>query len=260
MRCDKNKMVEEIEEILMRKRALIKRLEERRSIKSAIGDAKARGKRPVIGELKRKGLKDGEIIEADAAEAARGIEEGGACAVSVLTEEAFSGTLADLKTVKLAVSIPVLRKDFIFDEFQIMESYVHGADAILLIVRFLSERRVIELVKKASSFGLECLVEIDSTSKDKLPDLREIENKSILIGINNRDLDTLEVKLETFEAIAPEIKPKIPESVPLIAMSGIESSEDATRMFNAGADALLVGTSIMHAIDIKDKVRELVGD
>ena len=244
----------------MRKRALIKRLEERRSIKSAIGDAKARGKRPVIGELKRKGLKDAEIIEADAAEAARGIEEGGACAVSVLTEEAFSGTLADLKTVKLAVSIPVLRKDFIFDEFQIMESYVHGADAILLIVRFLSERRVIELVKKVSSFGLECLVEIDSTSKDKLPDLREIENRSILIGINNRDLDTLEVKLETFEAIAPEIKPKIPESVPLIAMSGIESSEDATRMFDAGADALLVGTSIMHATDITDKVRELVGD
>ena len=244
----------------MRKRALIKRLEERRSIKSAIGDAKARGKRPVIGELKRKGLKDAEIIEADAAEAARGIEEGGACAVSVLTEEAFNGTLADLKAVKLAVSIPVLRKDFIFDEFQIMESYVHGADAILLIVRFLSERRVIELVKKASSFGLECLVEIDSTSKDKLPDLREIENRSILIGINNRDLDTLEVKLETFEAIAPEIKPKIPESVPLIAMSGIESSEDAMRMFNAGADALLVGTSIMHATDITDKVRELVGD
>jgi len=249
-----------IEEILMRKRALIKRLEERRSIKSAIGDAKARGKRPVIGELKRKGLKDAEIIEADAAEAARGIEEGGACAVSVLTEEAFNGTLADLKAVKLAVSIPVLRKDFIFDEFQIMESYVHGADAILLIVRFLSERRVIELVKKASSFGLECLVEIDSTSKDKLPDLREIENRSILIGINNRDLDTLEVKLETFEAIAPEIKPKIPESIPLIAMSGIESSEDATRMFDAGADALLVGTSIMHATDITDKVRELVGD
>ena len=244
----------------MRKRALIKRLEERRSIKSAIGDAKARGKRPVIGELKRKGLKDAEIIEADATEAARGIEEGGACAVSVLTEEAFNGTLADLKAVKLAVSIPVLRKDFIFDEFQIMESYVHGADAILLIVRFLSERRVIELVKKASSFGLECLVEIDSTSKDKLPDLREIEYRSILIGINNRDLDTLEVKLETFEAIAPEIKPKIPESVPLIAMSGIESSEDATRMFNAGADALLVGTSIMHATDITDKVRELVGD
>ena len=244
----------------MRKRALIKRLEERRSIKSAIGDAKARGKRPVIGELKRKGLKDAEIIEADATEAARGIEEGGACAVSVLTEEAFNGTLADLKAVKLAVSIPVLRKDFIFDEFQIMESYVHGADAILLIVRFLSERRVIELVKKASSFGLECLVEIDSTSKNKLPDLREIENRSILIGINNRDLDTLEVKLETFEAIAPEIKPKIPESVPLIAMSGIESSEDAMRMFNAGADALLVGTSIMHATDITDKVRELVGD
>jgi len=250
----------EIEGILMRKRALIKRLEERRSIRSAIADAKSRGKRPVIGELKRRGLKKGEIaVEVDAEEAARVIEEGGACAVSVLTEEAFGGTLADLKAAKLAVSIPVLRKDFIFDEFQIMESYVHGADAILLIVRFLSERRLIELVNKASSLGLECLVEIDGASKDKLPDLSEIENKSILIGINNRNLDTLEVKLETFEAIAPEIKSKIPESVPLIAMSGIASSEDATRMFNAGANALLVGTSIMRAADIKDKVRELVG-
>ncbi|MCD6203857.1 MAG: indole-3-glycerol-phosphate synthase [Methanophagales archaeon] len=250
----------EIEGILMRKRALIRRLEERRSIRSAIADAEARGKRPVIGELKRRGLKKGEIaVEVDAEEAARAIEEGGACAVSVLTEEAFGGTLADLKAAKLAVSIPVLRKDFIFDEFQIMESYVHGADAILLIVRFLSERRLIELVNKASSLGLECLVEIDGASKDKLPDLSEIENKSILIGVNNRDLDTLEVRLETFEAIAPEIKSKIPESVPLIAMSGIASSEDATRMFNAGANALLVGTSIMHATDIKDKVRELVG-
>ena len=250
----------EIEGILTRKRALIKRLEERRSIRSAIADAKSRGKRPVIGELKRRGLKKGEIaVEVDAEEAARAIEEGGACAVSVLTEEAFGGTLADLKAAKLAVSIPVLRKDFIFDEFQIMESYVHGADAILLIVRFLSERRLIELVNKASSLGLECLVEIDGASKDKLPDLSEIENKSILIGINNRNLDTLEVRLETFEAIAPEIKSKIPESVPLIAMSGIASSEDATRMFNAGANALLVGTSIMHATDIKDKVRELVG-
>jgi len=250
----------EIEGILTRKRALIRRLEERRSIRSAIADAEARGKRPVIGELKRRGLKKGEIaVEVDAEEAARAIEEGGACAVSVLTEEAFGGTLADLKAAKLAVSIPVLRKDFIFDEFQIMESYVHGADAILLIVRFLSERRLIELVNKASSLGLECLVEIDGASKDKLPDLSEIENKSILIGVNNRDLDTLEVRLETFEAIAPEIKSKIPESVPLIAMSGIASSEDATRMFNAGANALLVGTSIMHATDIKDKVRELVG-
>ena len=249
----------EIEGILMRKRALIKRLEERRSIRSAIADAKSRGKRPVIGELKRRGLKKGEIaVEVDAEEAARAIEEGGACAVSVLTEEAFGGTLADLKAAKLAVSIPVLRKDFIFDEFQIMESYVHGADAILLIVRFLSERRLIELVNMASSLGLECLVEIDGASKDKLPDLSEIENKSVLIGINNRNLDTLEVRLETFEAIAPEIKSKIPESVPLIAMSGIASSEDATRMFNAGANALLVGTSIMHAADIKDKVRELV--
>ncbi len=250
----------QVDEILARKRALLKRLKERRSMRSAIVDAARSGKKPIIGEVKRKGLKEGEIaIAVDASEAARRIEEGGACAVSVLTEEAFNGSLADLRAVKMAVSIPVLRKDFIFDEFQIMESYVHGADAILLIVRYLSERQVIELVRAAARIGLESLVEIDRVSRDKLPlhELSEV-SESVLLGINNRDLHTLDVNIETFETLAPEVIPEIPDGVPLIAMSGIETRADAERMFNAGASAILVGTSVMHSPDMSDKVREFV--
>lgn len=249
-----------VEEILRRKRAIIERLKERRSIKRAISMANKEGKRPVIAEIKRRGLKVGEEgLDIEAAVAAKRMEDGGACAISVLTEEAFAGSLSDLKAVKLYVALPVLRKDFIFDEFQIAESYVHGADAILLIARFLSEGRLKELAKEASSLGLETLIEIDRVSKGLIPDtdLTEI-SASTLIGINNRELDTLEVNVAIFEEIAPEIKPALPADVPLVAMSGISGEEEARRMFKAGADALLAGTSIMRAGDMTRKVREFV--
>ena len=249
-----------VEEILNRKRETIGKLKERRSIKDAILAAKASGKRPVITEVKRRGLKAGgnEVI-IDAEEAASQMKEGGACALSVLTDEAFSGSLDDLRTVKVYVDLPVLRKDFIFDSFQVYESYACGANAILLIARFLTVVKLKELAKKASSLGIESLIEIDSESKDKIldADLTDISSSS-LIGINNRDLDTFDVNLATFEAIAPEVKQKIPGDVSLVALSGINNTEDARRMFDAGADALLVGTSVMNAADIAQKVKELV--
>ncbi len=247
-----------VEEILRRKREIIERLRERRSIKRAISEAKKEVKNPVITEVKRRGLKEGEsAIKVESAVAAKQMEVGGACAISVLTEEAFAGSLSDLRDVKLSVTLPVLRKDFIFDEFQVMESYVHGADAILLIARFLSASRLNELTKKAASLGMEALIEIDNVSKDMILDM-DLTSASTLIGINNRDLDTLEVDVATFEQIAPEIKSKIPADVPLVAMSGISNKEDVRRMFEAGADALLAGTSIMHAEDIARKVRDFV--
>ena len=251
-----------VEEILKRKRETIEKLKARRSIKKAILEAKKAGKRPIIAEVKRRGLKEGEEeIEIEAAEAATQMEKGGACAISVLTDEAFSGSLEDLKTVKLSVGLPVLRKDFIFDDFQMYESYAYGANAILLIARFLSAARLNELAKMASSLGMESVIEIDSESKDKIfdvdLDLTEISSSS-LIGINNRDLNTFEVNLETFEKIAPAVKPELPADIPLVAMSGIDSKEDARRMLDAGADALLVGTSIMNAENIEGKVRNLV--
>ncbi|MEA1957307.1 MAG: indole-3-glycerol-phosphate synthase [Euryarchaeota archaeon] len=241
---------------------MIEKLKQRRSIKEAISATKKAGKRPIIAEVKRRGLKVGEeAVEIEAVEAATQMEKGGACAISVLTDEAFSGSLEDLKTVKLSVNLPVLRKDFIFDEFQVYESYAYGANAILLIARFLSAARLNELAKMASSLGLESLIEIDSESKDKIfdtgIDMPGITSAS-LIGINNRDLNTFEVNLETFEKIAPVVKPELPADVPLVAMSGIDSKEDARRMFDAGADALLVGTSIMNAEDIERKVKDFV--
>jgi indole-3-glycerol phosphate synthase len=252
----------EVEEILKRKRETIDRLKQRRSIKEAILKTKKAEKRPVIAEVKRRGLKEGEEeIEIEAVEAAKRIEKGGACAISVLTDEVFSSSLEDLKTVKLSVDLPVLRKDFIFDDFQVYESYAYGANAILLIARFLSAARLNELAKIASSLGLESLIEIDSESKDKIfdagIDLPGIASAS-LIGINNRDLNTFEVNLATFEMVAPVVKPELPADVFLVAMSGIRGKEDARRMFEAGADALLVGTSIMNAEDIEGKVRNLV--
>ncbi|NQE53504.1 Indole-3-glycerol phosphate synthase [ANME-1 cluster archaeon GoMg3.2] len=249
-----------VEEIINRKRETIGKLKERRSIKDAILAAKASGKRPIITEVKRRGLKaGGNEVVIGAVEAASQMKEGGACALSVLTDEAFFGSLDDLRSVKVNVDLPVLRKDFIFDSFQVYESYACGANAILLIARFLTVERLKELAKKASSLGIESLIEIDSESKDKIldADLTGISS-SALIGINNRDLDTFDVTLETFEAIAPEVKQKIPDDVSLVALSGINNTEDAMRMFDAGADALLVGTSIMNAADIAQKVKELV--
>ncbi len=252
----------EVEEILKKKREIIEKLKARRSVKDAILATKKAGKRPIIAEVKRRGLKAGEeTVEIEAAKAASQMEKAGACAISVLTDEAFSGSLDDLKTVKLSVDLPVLRKDFIFDDFQVYESYAYGANAILLIARFLSAARLNELAKMASSLGLESVIEIDSESKDKIfdtvIDMPGIASAS-LIGINNRDLNTFEVNLETFEKIAPVVKPELPADAPLVAMSGIDSKEDARRMFDAGADALLVGTSIMNAEDIEGKVRNLV--
>jgi indole-3-glycerol phosphate synthase len=251
-----------VEEILKRKQETIEKLKERRSIKEAIAEAKKAGKRAVIAEVKRKGLKKGEEeVDIEAAKAANKMEKGGACALSVLTDAAFSGSLEDLKTVKLSVDLPVLRKDFVFDDFQVYESYACGANAILLIARFLSAERLNELAKGASSLGMEALVEIDGESKDKIfdadLDLTGISS-SALIGINNRDLNTFEVNLATFEQIAPEVKPELPYGVFLVAMSGIDGKEDARRMFDAGADALLVGTSIMNAEDIERKVKDFV--
>ncbi|RCV64010.1 indole-3-glycerol phosphate synthase [Methanophagales archaeon] len=249
-----------VEEILKRKQATIEKLKERRSLKDAIVAAKASGKRSVITEVKRRGLKtEGKEVEIEAEYAASQMKEGGACALSVLTDEAFSGSIEDLRTVKVDVDLPVLRKDFIFDVFQVYETYACGANAILLIARFLTVERLKELAKKASSLGIESLIEIDRESKDKIldADLTDISSSS-LIGINNRDLDTFDVSLSTFEAIAPEVKPNIPDDVPLVALSGINNTEDATRMFDAGADALLVGTSVMNAANIAQKVKELV--
>ncbi len=255
-----------VEEILGRKRGIVERLKERRSLRGAILKARSEGKRAVIAEVKRRGLRDTESegvknlaqsVGADAASVAKRMERGGACAISVLTDEAFLGDLEDLRSVKLAVSVPVLRKDFIFDDFQVIEAFAHGADAVLLIARFLSVDALRSLAETAFSLRMETLVEVDRTSVAKV--LSADASFASLIGINNRDLETLDVDLAVFEELAPSLKDAFPD-VPLVAMSGIESGKDAERMFKAGADAILVGTAIMKSEDIEGKVRELLGN
>ncbi len=227
----------------------MQKLKERRSLYSAIIDARRRGMTPVIGEAKRESPSLGVIRDCDVVKAALEIEEGGACAVSVLTDDSFGGVIGDLRKVKDSVKIPVLRKDFIVDEFQICEACSYGADCILLIASILKDetRRFVE---KASFYGIESLVEVHTV--DEIP--YAVDSGAKLVGINNRDLETMKVDLKTTEKLIR----KIPDNMLKISESGINNRKDIDRLSKAGADAFLIGTSIMKSGVIKSNVRRFV--
>ena len=227
----------------------IKEIKEKRSLISAIENAKERGLNPVIAEVKRKSPCRGKIRDINVVKAAEQMELGGACTLSVLTDKHFDGTLSDLRQVKNAVKIPVLRKDFIVDEFQIYESYANGADAVLLIVALLNERTQ-EFVEKVHEFGMEALVEIHSEDELKIA----LESGAKLIGINNRDLKTLEINLDNTEMLTQ----KIPRDMIIVSESGINDKEDLNWVIKTGADAALIGTGIMQSGNIEEKVKEFV--
>lgn len=234
----------------------VRELKERRSLISSIEKAKEENSNAIIAEIKRRSPASyGKIKEIDLEKAAREMEVGGACAISVLTDKHFAGSLMDLKKVKKSVKLPVLRKDFIVDEFQLYESYVYGADAVLLIAALLKERTK-GFVKKAKALGMETLVEIHSEDDLKFA----LDSKARLIGINNRNLKTLKVELSNTEKLIKKIK-KIPNERRIIKISesGIKSKEDLGRLFKAGADAALIGTAIMKAKNIEEKTKEFVG-
>ena len=166
----------------------------------------------------------------------------GTDAISVLTEkDYFSGSNDDLNEV-LNISkqkkIPVLQKDFIIDEYQIFEAKQIGADSILLIIRILSEENYVRFYNLAESLGLSVIVEIHNEEELELALKADIN----ILGINNRNLDTLTTNLETFEKLSRIV----PKGIYKIAESGIRNSEDATRMINSGANGLLVGLSLIH--------------
>jgi indole-3-glycerol phosphate synthase len=233
------------------KREEIKALKEKRSLISAIEKAGGKGVKPVIAEVKRQSPSKGKIRDADPVEAAEEMEEGGACAISVLTDKHFNGSLCDLRKVKEAVKIPILRKDFIVDEFQIYQSYGAGADAVLLIVSLL-KKKTKEFVELTHKLGMEALVEIHS-----LDELRfALDSGARLIGVNNRDLKTLRIELDTTEKLAK----KIPTDRMIVSESGIINRADLKRVLAAGAKAALIGTSIMQAENVKEKVREFTGN
>jgi len=206
----------------------------------------------VLAEIKRASPSAGEIRPgADAAELARLMEAAGASALSVLTDaNYFGGSLEDLAAARSAVSLPVLEKEFVVEEYQVHEAYAWGADAVLLIVRVLGDDELERLYRLARERGLGCLVEAhDSEDLD-----RALSISPPLVGINNRDLSTFEVDIETTLRLLPEV----PEGVAVVSQSGISTPEQARRLREAGVSAIQVGESLMRAADPAAKLAELL--
>ncbi|WP_336336914.1 indole-3-glycerol phosphate synthase [Haloarcula brevis] len=226
-----------------------------RPLSDAFDAAAADGRTPVIAEIKPTSpTADGERTD-DPVALAQQMVEGGAAALSVLTEpDHFGGSAATLEAVRDAVDVPVLRKDFVLYEEQLD---VVEADVILLIVRFLEAEGtddLADLLAAARERGFQVLVETHTAAEVE----KALDAGADIVGVNNRDLAELDVDLGTFEAVAPEV----PESVTLIAESGIQTPDDVTRMRDAGADALLVGSAIMDhgaATDVEANTRRLTG-
>jgi len=193
----------------------------------------------VIAEIKKASPSAGVIAESfEPIEIAKKYEQAGANAISVLTDtKFFQGKLEDLANVRRAASLPLLRKDFIWDRVQIAESAANGADAILLIVAALTQDQLVRMLKAAKEYRLDALVEVHSI--DELQ--RACEAGAEMIGINNRDLATFDVDLAVTEKLCGEV----PDEVVLVSESGIKTPQDVTRAKACGVDAILVGEALM---------------
>jgi indole-3-glycerol phosphate synthase len=209
----------------------------RRSLASSL-----RTKQPgVICECKRRSPSRGILRDPyDPVEIARGYAAAGAAGISVLTnEEFFGGTLTDLQNVREAVAVPLLRKDFVIDEYQLEEARAAGADAALLIASVLDPVQLRDLAAVAAGIGLEVLVEIH----DQAELVGALDSGARLIGINNRNLQNFETDLATTEALAPEV----PRDRIVVAESGLRDGADLQRMARVGVHAFLVGEAFMQA-------------
>ncbi|MDN5758619.1 MAG: indole-3-glycerol phosphate synthase TrpC, partial [Tomitella sp.] len=206
----------------------------------------------VIAEVKRASPSRGSLADiGDPAELAATYAAGGAHAISVLTEERrFHGSLADLDAVRAAVSVPVLRKDFIVGPYQIHEARAHGADIILLIVAALDQNTLSSLLDRTESLGMTALVEVHTVEEAD----RAIEAGATVIGVNARDLKTLEVDRDNFSRIAPGL----PADIVKIAESGVRGPADLMAYAGHGADAVLVGEGLVTSGDPRVMVSDLV--
>jgi indole-3-glycerol phosphate synthase len=206
----------------------------------------------VIAEVKRASPSKGALAEIlDPADLALSYQAGGATAVSVLTESRkFGGSLADLAAVRSAVNIPILRKDFMVDEYQIFEARAYGADIILLIVAALSDQQLSEYFALAKSLGMQVLVETHT--------LDEVERALLLdpeiIGVNARDLTTLKIDLDAFDRLAKAI----PQGIVKVAESGITSLQDVISYRNSGAEAILVGEALVKDGDPAQMIQNFI--
>ncbi|WP_327263437.1 indole-3-glycerol phosphate synthase TrpC [Streptomyces sp. NBC_01232] len=206
----------------------------------------------VIAEVKRASPARGRLaaIE-DPAALAAAYEAGGAAAVSVLTEELrFGGSLADLDAVRARVTVPLLRKDFVVDPYQVWEARAHGASLVLLIVAALEQPLLVDLVAQAAELGLTPLVEVHDPGEAR----RALDAGAWVIGVNARNLKTLEMNKGAFAAIAPDI----PENIVRIAASGVRGPRCAVEYAELGADAILVGEALVTSGHRREAVAALV--
>lgn len=234
----------------------LKGLEPTRSFKEAISrqPQRERGRRlNLIAEIKKKSPSRGIICEDfDLLKIARVYEENGAAAISVLTDKKyFGGDIDFLLQVRGVTSIPLLRKDFIIDEYQLYESRVFGADALLLIAKVLSREELKRFLALAHSLKIDCLVEVHSR-----PELEKVlQTEAEIIGVNNRDLETFSVNLQTTLDLAKEI----PRERVVVSESGLERREEVIRLEGKKVDAILVGEALMKSRSKGEKIKELLG-
>lgn len=207
----------------------------------------------VIAEVKRRSPSKGDLADIpDPGALAAAYERGGAAAISVLTEQRrFGGSLADLDEVRAAVTTPVLRKDFVVDSYQLLEARAHGADLALLIVAALPGDQLDRLHDAARELGLTPLVEVHDEPEAE----RAVALGAALVGVNARNLKTLEVDRATFGKVAP----MLPEDVVRVAESGIGSPDDVRRFVGEGAGVVLVGEALVRDGDPEGAVRAMTG-
>jgi indole-3-glycerol phosphate synthase len=255
-----------LDEIVARKRGRVAELKERlvqseleetvalapepRDFISALRDG---GSPAVIAEIKKASPSAGLIRpDFDVQALSESYEKEGAAAISVITEEDFfQGKLEYLEKAREVVSLPLLCKDFILDPIQVLRARAAGADAVLLITAILGQELLVQLLEMAYSLGMVCLVEIHDAEELA----RVLETNARIIGINNRDLRTFQVNLDTTLIL----RSSVPPDRVIVSESGIQHHRDLQELAAAGVDAVLVGTSLMRAEDPGRKLRELMG-
>ncbi len=207
----------------------------------------------LIAEFKRRSPSAGEIaVDAVIADQVGAYERGGAAALSVLTDEShFGGSLDDLRAARAACDLPIIRKDFIVDPYQLYEAAVHGADAVLLIVRALDDHDLALMHNEARAIDLDVLVEVHDAEELE----RALALDAEVIGINNRNLDEGTVDVAT----TYELMPDVPAGKTVVAESGISSRAELEELERVGVDAVLIGGALMEAPDPEAKTRELTG-
>jgi indole-3-glycerol phosphate synthase len=206
----------------------------------------------IIGEIKRSSPSAGIIKrDFDPCKIARVYEKNGVCALSVLTDEKFfGGNLAYIKLIKKEVKLPILRKDFIIDDYQIYESYIEGADAILLIAQVLSKKELKNFVKLTEKLGMYAVVEIHT----KADLFKALESNAQIIGVNNRNLRTFKVDLQTTHRLAK----LIPKDRIIVSESGIKTRKDLLTLKKEGIHAVLIGEAFMRASNLDKKIKSLL--